>query len=172
MMIYQVIQYLAQGDLPSPAKLAELKTQGFTHLLNVSGIDLYKLYSREQLSAFTLAQFTFKDVFSTGQVVKTAQATTVDCRLYCEQTSVTERFQFCKAVEQLLAWLKNRSRCYVFCQRGIGRSPCVVCAALTYYYQPKPEELVKTLKFLNSYAILSLTSYAATQWFIQYKLAI
>jgi hypothetical protein len=166
-MIYKAIQFLAQGDLPSPAKLLELKKQGCTHLLNVSGIDLFKLYSAEQLAGFTLVQFTFKDVFSTGSLIKPEQINSVACDLYYEQTSETERAQFFSAVQQLIGWLESNTATYVFCQQGIGRSSCVVCAALNYYYQPKPDELLKTVKFLNQHALLTATSYAATKWFAQ-----
>lgn len=166
-MIYQVIQYLTQGDLPSAQKLDDLKKQKITHLLNISGIDLRRLYSAEQLDPFTLVQFTFRDVFSTGVRSGSTQTTHISSALYCDQTNLAERLAFFQAAQQLVDWLKQRVPCYVFCQQGQGRSPCVVCAALTYCYQPKPDELLKTLKFLNPNAIITNSSYAAINWFVE-----
>lgn len=166
-MIYQAIQYVAQGDLPSPDKLTQLKAQRVTHLLNVSGIDLYQLYGTEQLAGFTVEQFTFKDVFSTGVAIQSESPHEVDCALYCSQTNAAERLAFFYAVRCLMAWLKNKSLIYVFCQQGIGRSPCVVCAALSCCYQPQPQQLLKTLTFLNPNALLTRNSYAAVNWFQQ-----
>ncbi len=166
-MVYKVIQFLAQGEFPSPEKLIELKKQGVTHLLNVSGIDLFQLYSAEKLADFTIVQFTFKDVFSTAVAISKEQISSVDSNLYCEQTSDIERAQFFSAVQQLIDWLKIETPCYVFCHQGIGRSACVVLSALIHYYQPEQDCLLKTMKFLNPHAILSTTSYAAAKWFEQ-----
>ena len=43
-MIYDGIQHIKLAKLPSPEKLWELQTEGFNHLVNVSGIDLFQLY--------------------------------------------------------------------------------------------------------------------------------
>ncbi len=166
-MVYKAVQYLSQGGLPSLGKLALLKTQKVRHLLNISGIDLYQLYSDEQLSDFTLVQFSFKDIFSTGEVLKNPEIEQPNAIIYSEKASEAERLAFFNAVWQLIEWLENRTPSYVFCQQGIGRSPCVVCAALMHCYQPKLEELHKTLKFLNPTAVLTDRSYAAIHWFQQ-----
>jgi predicted protein tyrosine phosphatase len=166
-MVYKVIQFLAQGNFPSPEKLLELKKQGVTHLLNVSGIDLFTLYSAEKLADFTIVQFTFKDVFSTALAISAEQISNVDSNVYCEHSTEAERAQFFNAVEQLIEWLKSEAQCYVFCHQGIGRSACVVLAALNHYYQPKHDCLLKTIKFLNPRATLSVTSFAAAKWFEQ-----
>lgn len=166
-MIYQVIQFVAQGGLPSPAQLHELKTQGFKHLLNLSGIDLFKLYPPEILADFTLAQFRFTDIFSTGAVITLENIANIDTTLYTAQSSATEQLQFFNAVQQLIECLKTKQLTYVFCQQGIGRSPCVLCAALNYAYHPSYGELLKTIRFLNPHAVVSTTSYAAVKWFEQ-----
>lgn len=166
-MIYQAIQYVSQGSLPSPDKLMALKAQKLTHLLNVSGIDLYQLYSAEQLASFTVKQFTFKDVFSTGVAIQTESLHEIDCALYCTQTNTIERLEFFYAVCCLIEWLRNKSLSYVFCQQGIGRSPCVVGTALIHCYHPTPQQLLKVLKFLNPNVVITRNSYAAINWFQQ-----
>lgn len=164
-MVYTAVQFLALGEFPSPEKLQALKAQGFSNLLNISGIDLFKLYSTEQLADFTIAQFTFKDIFSTGAAVNLAQIDDIDVDLYCRQSTEAERVAFFNAVHQLTEWLKDQSLTYVFCQQGIGRSPAVICSVLAYCYQPTAEQILKTIKFLNQQAVLTATSYAAAKWF-------
>jgi len=163
--MYKVIQFLSQGEFPSPNKLTELKKQGIFHLLNLSGIDLFKLYTAEQLADFTIVQFTFKDIFSTGTVVKPEQIASIDADVYCQQSSEAERLAFFNAVLQLIDWLKHQTSSYVFCQQGIGRSPAVICSALAYFYHPPSEQILKTIKFLNQEAVLTTISYAAAKWF-------
>jgi hypothetical protein len=166
-MIYQVIQYIDQGNLPSPQQLLILQARGFKHLLNISGIDLQQLYSPQQLANFTLQQFYFRDVFSMGMTLQFEQIEQINSAVYYTQTTEAERMQFFAAVQQLIDWLNEKIPTYVFCQQGIGRSPCVLAAALTHCYQPQAHELFKIIKFLNSNALITANSYAAIQWFQQ-----
>ncbi|MEY4768317.1 MAG: hypothetical protein RL637_956 [Pseudomonadota bacterium] len=170
-MIYQAIQYLSQGSLPSPAQLIQLRQQKCKHLLNTSGIDLYQIYSASQLADFTIQQFYFKDVFSNADRVNLNQIFSITMDDYYTHTYPEEREQFFAAVQQLIVWLNNKTSCYVFCQQGIGRSVCVLSTALIHCYAYTPEQLLKILKFLNPNAIMSRHSYSAIQWF-QYQLSI
>lgn len=167
-MIYKVIRFLSQGGYPGPEKLTALKKEGVTHLLNVSGIDLFALYPAPLLEGFKIVQFGFKDIFSIaplpgGSMEKNGD----DALLYLKHSDETERQAFFAAVSTLAGWLEEGRHSHVFCQQGIGRSPCVVMSALLYHYRPLPAELEKTLKFMNPAAVLSQMSYAASDWFLQ-----
>ena len=168
-MIYDGVQHIKLAKLPSPEKLCELQTEGFNHLVNVSGIDLFQLYGAEGLHSFTVKQYSFKDVFSKspqlgGGIIDFAE---IGEHAYIAASTVEDRQSFYLAVIDVLENLKTQTPTFVFCHQGIGRSPCVLFAALAQWYEANYSQVFKVIKFLNAHAVITCLSCSAVKWFAE-----
>ena len=134
-MIFDAVQHIKLDKLPSPDELLVLQSEGFCHLINVSGIDLFQLYKAEQLSPFTIKQHSFKDIFSKApQVGREISTSLIDESAYITRSTAKDRLAFYAAVNDLIENLKSRTPVFVFFHQGIGRSHCVLFTALAQWY--------------------------------------
>jgi hypothetical protein len=164
-MLPESILILGQSGFPSPGKLAELNREGVRHLINVSGIDLLAVYGQESAAGFSLEQYAFKDVFSVGLPISANHPVeTIPADLYVRQSLPGERAAFCQAVGALSRHLERNEPTFVFCHKGVGRSPCVVAAAMAYCHGADFPEIMKLLRFLNRHALFTDVSCAAVKW--------
>lgn len=166
-MIYDAIQNVKLGMLPSPEKLMELQEEGFSHLINVSGIDLFQLYGEEQLSPFSINQYTFKDVFSEALQLGSGliDYDVIDEHAYIARSTVEDRMEFYTSVSNVIEILDTQVSIFVFCHQGKGRSPCVLFTALAQRYKVDYAQILKVIKFLNAQATITCISYSAMKWF-------
>jgi hypothetical protein len=167
-VIFDAVQHIKLDKLPSPEELLVLQNEGFCHLINVSGIDLFQLYQAEQLSPFTIKQHSFKDIFSKApQVGREISTNLIDESAYITRSTAKDRLAFYAAVNDLIENLKTQTPMFVFCHQGIGRSPCVLFTALAQWYGEDYGQILKVIKFLNAKSMLTGVSYSATKWFME-----
>jgi hypothetical protein len=159
------MQILRQSGFPSPAQLLELRREGVRHLINVSGIDLLAVYGKDLTDGLDVESYLFKDIFSRGKLIgQNFPGATIPDNLYVRQTSTSEREAFYQSVMALISHLKYGQPAFVFCHEGVGRSPCVIAAALGYCYGIDFPALVRILKYFNSRAVFTDVSYSAVRW--------
>ena len=165
--MYETVQHIKLGKLPWPEKLLELRSEGFNQLINVSGIDLFQLYSEEQLSPFTIKQHSFKDIFSKAPQLGNGILGDglIDGQAYVVKSTEEDRQAFYDAVIDVLDLIKAQTPFYIFCHQGIGRSPCVLFTALVLWYGEDRRQILNVIKFLNARAAITSISYSAEQWF-------
>ena len=159
------------GVLPSESQLDGLLKQGFRRLINVYGVPLTDIYPQRHWPQFTVSDFVFADVFSQ------AEATEVCCAsgdrqedLYLARTDAGQRWQFLAAVAALTDCLRRRQPCYVFCQKGRGRSPAVAAAALLSAFHLPLAEALTVVQRLRPQACLTEVSIAAAIWGSQQRI--
>jgi protein-tyrosine phosphatase len=166
--MFDVIQHISLGDLPSPDKLQSLQNKTFTHIINVSGIDLFQLYDKDALSFFAINQYTFKDVFSYQPLPdKAIVLSEISADFYLQTTNDYDRKAFFKATANVVESIVNNHAFFLCCHQGIGRSPCVMFAALIYCYRKTYQKTANIIKFLNPKSQLTIVSYSAINWFQQ-----
>jgi hypothetical protein len=166
-VIFDAVQHIKLGKLPSPEELLGLQGEGFSHLINVSGIDLFQMYQDEQLSPFTIKQHSFKDVFSKSpQMGNGISANQIDESAYIARSTPADRLAFYAAVNDVLENFNSQTPIYIFCHQGIGRSPCVLFTALAQWYGEDYGQILKVIKYLNSKSVLTGVSYSATKWYM------
>lgn len=120
------------GGIPTRADLKMLSGAGIQQLINVSGVGLGQIYADDALDTFTLNEFFFSDVFSEGRTLNPAILEIMSAAAFCEAMSETMRAEFIAAVQVVGDCLCGEKAIYLFCHRGVGRSPAVAVAALVY----------------------------------------
>ena len=166
-MVYSALPWVKLGNFPSPETLQTLKEEGFQSLVNVSGIDLLKIYAEEQTSVFTISQHTFRDVFSEDfSTLDIAAADEVTPDIFINCTTIEERAAFHSAVTVVIENLKAQTGQYIFCHKGLGRSPCVLFAALARSEKAEYPRILKMIHYLNPKAAFSVVSWSAVNWYL------
>ena len=156
---------LRVGPLPSQDRLVDLWQVGVRQLVNVSGVDLGEVYPLQYWSEFELAQFSFVDIFSVEQPLLPEQAAQqVDPTVYLDIADTEEREQFLTAVQVTAAALARRRPTFLFCHRGLGRSPTVAAAALRRVTGAPLPAVWQAVFNIQPQAQLSQISLAAVRW--------
>ncbi|MBT9097850.1 hypothetical protein KFZ76_09030 [Methylovulum psychrotolerans] len=153
------------SGLPNSDTLQVWQKNGIRCLLNVSGIDIFELYPDYNLAAFTVAQFTFADIFTLAPPVEaTALADSDLGSLYVQLTDSHQRQALLAAVQCLQAQLQNRIPTSVFCHRGQGRSPLVAAAAYQHFYQETGQQAIARILAQHRPAVFTHLSLSALHW--------
>ena len=158
------------GGLPSVADLTELRQAAFSYLINVSGIDITEVYTDHDFSFYTVSQFVFADIFSSGKLLQFdgsggyPNMASIDEKLYLTRSTPEHRQAFLQAVIQLNSNLLNKKASYLFCHQGQGRSPTVFAASLCHLYSPPLDILHKTVLRLRPQTQLTDVSLSAIYW--------
>lgn len=160
-------QLLRVGSIPSWSELTSLRRSGYTHLVNVSGVDLVDMYLEATMSAFSLSQFAFSDVFSVGRpVLPDADLGSITEDLYISRTDPIHRQQLLDAVAVAIDNVQRGERTYVFCHRGQGRSPTVAAAVLKYTAEMSTAAALRAVKIIRPGACLTDITVSAIGWSI------
>lgn len=118
------------------AELKQGQNEGVQCLINVSGIDLHVLYGSEIPNDIVINQLFFKDIYSESRVVAdTGHCDGISIDEYLKLGTERDRLALLAAVKALLEMLNQRTPTWVFCHRGISRSPLVVACALHVFFQ-------------------------------------
>lgn len=156
------------SGLPSISDLSAWRQQGITHLLNVSGVDIFEIYQDHQdtlLADFTISQFYFADIFSSGNALANhSLADTISPTLYLQTSSENQREPLLAAVQLLTIQLANTITTSVFCHRGLGRSPLVVAGAFQQYFQESSQQAIHRTRALHKPALFTDISLSALAW--------
>jgi hypothetical protein len=154
------------SSLPSMKDLQAWQYNGISYLLNVSGIDIYDLYSEKSLAPFQIVQTTFADIFSKHGVLIDSKTLIepVTSDVYVQLTTEEHRQALLAAVQFLVTQLKNQTPTGVFCHRGQGRSPLVVAAAVQQFYRQSVNEAIARTLNIRPPALFTDISLSALQW--------
>ena len=154
------------GSLPSPKELDNLKSNAVKNLINVSAVALVTLYPTYRFDGFSIAEFSFPDIFSAkASALDNSQIDQISsAHLYTKITQHDERASFLEAVRTVTSSLRRQEPTYLFCHRGIGRSPTVALAAFCCALDLPLQQSIKLTKTIRPAAKLSTISVAATRY--------
>ncbi|PTQ89275.1 hypothetical protein [Agitococcus lubricus] len=153
------------SSLPTFIELQILFYQGLKELINVSGIDLDKIYPQYNLSYFNEHTFIFSDLFSKAKTIESfAELEALNSTLFKEHFNIEQQQAFKSAVYKAIELLYLNKSLYIFCHQGVGRSPAVSFAALTLYYQLPMSESLKMIHAMRPQAKITTMTISATYW--------
>lgn len=144
------------GEIPSVAELKRLSDSGVTALVNVSGAALGEIYPNGELVAFSLSEFVFSDVFSDAKPYDAIAGDAISGDLFAGRVVPEMREGFVCAAQRVYECVCEDRPTYVFCHRGVGRSPAVVLAGLALTTRFTMSEAVNIVMHLRASA--SITS--------------
>lgn len=154
--------WLRVSGLPTVQQLQQAYAYGVGHLLNVSGVNVYEVYQQPDLPEFVISQTVFTDIFTTKPMQTDFNRVSSD--MYMQIANEDERQALLSAVQTLFALVSQQIPVWVFCHRGIGRSPLVVAAALHKYYGDSGKQAIARTYEIQPAAHFSEISLSAMQW--------
>jgi predicted protein tyrosine phosphatase len=153
------------GMVPSRQELERLKQSGYSHWVNLSGVNITETYPSSLLTHLQITSFQFIDVFSGGNdIINNAQLKHISPDLYTELTSKEEQNQLLHAVRTVVTHLEQAQLTYVFCYQGRGRSPAVAVAALQQIFRLPLESVLNIVYRLRPQACITDRTIAANKW--------
>lgn len=161
-MSYSIVRI---SSLPSLKTLQLWQNKGIKELINVSGVDLFELYEKDVFSFFNVNQIEIVDVFTskiTGNIEVINEP--IFQGLYVRVTNENQRTAFVKAVKIMIQQLVEQNPTYIFCHRGLSRSPLVVAAAFQYFYQESIAQAVERTRAIHPPAQFTELSLSALKW--------
>jgi protein-tyrosine phosphatase len=154
--------WLRVSGLPTVQQLQQAYSYGVAHLVNVSGVNVYEVYQHSDLPEFVISQTVFTDIFTTKPIQTDFNRVSSD--MYMHIANDNERQALLSAVQTLFALVSQQIPVWVFCHRGIGRSPLVVAAALQKCYGESSKQAIARTYEIQPAAHFSEISLSAMQW--------
>ncbi len=154
--------WLRVSGLPTVQQLQQAYSYGVAHLVNVSGVNVYEVYQQPDLPEFVISQTVFTDIFTTKPMQTDFKRVSSD--MYIQIANDSERQALLSAVQTLFALVSQQIPVWVFCHRGIGRSPLVVAAALQNCYGESSKQAIARTYEIQPAAHFSEISLSAMQW--------
>ncbi len=151
------------GALPDQDELSRLLMTGRTNLINVAGVSLKDIYGHDLLSALTISEYFFSDVFS-ELVEPRPDGSRTD---YLEIATAEHRHQFSLATAQLSIAISQMTSTYVFCRQGVGRAPAVALAALHSLIGGEISVTCDLVGALRPQAAITRTTISAAHWYAE-----
>jgi hypothetical protein len=154
------------SSLPSLHELARFHhVTHVQHWINVSGIDINQIYPIPALSAYSISQFNFADVFTDGEkLVDFSELKHIPIEVYENVSELIHRFALLAAVKTLITQFENQVPTGIFCHRGLARSPLVAAAAINYIHNESLFQSIARVQKLHPPAYFTDVSISALLW--------
>lgn len=154
------------SSLPSLHELARFHhVTHVQHWINVSGIDINQIYPIPALSAYSISQFNFADVFTDGKkIINFSELESITIETYQSASELTQRHAFLAAIKALITQFENQIPTGIFCHRGLARSPLVAVAAINYIHKESLFQSIARVQKLHPPAYFTDVSISALLW--------
>jgi len=165
MLFFHPDNLIRISGLPSLVDLQAFRNAGISTLLNVSGVNIMDIYPEDALAFFSITQLTFADLFTSGSILKTVDGIgPISTNAYLQVSCEDERHALLAAVQMVAGQLQSQTPTWVFCHRGLGRSPLVVAAAFLRFYRVSVKEAVAKTRAIHAPAQFTDISLSALKW--------